>query len=1811
MGEAEEAIATLRREYQVRADNIKRSVNAIETFVESYIPAQHEDQVSIRLEKLEGFYSQYVEQVVQLQLLPLSVPAIEYDKVLNRFETKYYHLKAKLTQLLSVKKSDTASTSKRFHSQSTHIKYPELKLPDFSGNPLEWQSFHDRFNAAVHSSSDLSASEKFQYLKGLLRGEAAGLISEVPISDENYLEAWKRLVARYDDKRMLVKCHLTELFSTPSIKQESTEGVLNLVDRFDRNIAILKKLGEPTDSWSTILVYQLSQRLDHDTLREWENHVARNSMVKVEGQQTHMPKYSDMVTFLQGHARVLQAIAPTTQLRSRDTKLKSQPKFSTLHVAQSSANESTVTRKCLQCGGDHHLHQCYKFRKLSPRQRFEFVKQHHLCLNCMKTSNHGCKDCSSDGCRKCKKRHHTLIHLPPLEPIDQTNSSVTSTFTGQADSAQNFTTQPSTSSSNSYTTLVATNQSVLEPVISSMPSSQSHTNRPSGLAAHSTKLPSETVLLSTAQIYLDDCNGAKVIARVLLDSCSQFNLMTESFHKKLKLPLLPEHVNLGGVGQIVTSISKAVKTTITSRVSDFSKNMKFLVLSTISSEQPVQAISTVEWDIPSWITLADPTFCTPGPIDALLGAGTFFELLRYGKVTIGDHLPLLQNTILGWIVSGECSGRQSSTPEHHSFHLTHNQRLEKLVTRFWELDQCSANSSWSPTEKQCERHFINNVTRNEQGRYVVRLPMKHELLPRLRDNRFNAQRRFLALERKLDANPAFRTQYEEFIHEYLSLGHMREVTSEEMAAENHDLPRYYLPHHAIIRPESTTTKLRTVFDASCKSCSGLSLNDVLLAGPTIQDSLLSIVLRFRIHAFVITGDIAKMYRQILVHPADQPLQRIFWREKRSDSLKTYQLLTVTYGTNSAPFLATRVLQQLAEDENERYPLAASVIRKDLYIDDLLTGRDDLEEPKILCNQLQQIFGNAGMQLRKMSSNHREILNSIPEECRETKTLVEFDSDAPIKTLGLLWEPSSDSILYKLPKFGKCESYTKRIVLSQTSSFFDPLGLLGPAIIKAKILMQTLWKLDYEWDQPLPKAFALEWEEYQHQFCRLKNFRLPRHVRSLCRPVRTEIHGFSDASEHAYGACLYLRSIAPDGYVTIRLLAAKSRVAPVNNKSIARLELCAALLLSKLFLSVSASIGFQEKAFMWTDSMIVLHWLSANPSTWQTFVANRVAEIQEITAHCTWHHVPGQENPADLISRGMDVGLLVDSSLWWNASSWLASLNLPWPEPPEQFGRVRENELETRRGIALPIAAQEADIFSLFSSFTTFLRIGALCRRFANNCRSLSFRHKNPNQPPMPLCRNGLITVDELNETLFSVVRLIQHEYFAPEISALRNRQPVSNQSKLRFLHPVLHDNLVRVGGRLKHAEITADAKYPLALPGKHSLTRMIAETIHRQQLHCGPQLLLATIRQRFWPTRGRDLVRDVVHSCVTCVKARPHQLSQLMGSLPAVRVTQSYAFENVGIDFAGPFYLRRLSPRSAPSKSYVAVFVCMATKAAHLELVSELTTAAFIGSFRRFIARRGRPQNVYCDNATNFVGADREIRRLFLSQEHRYAINTEASAQLVKFHFIPARSPNFGGLWEACVKSMKYHLRRIIGTSFLPQEAFVTVLMQVEGCLNSRPITPLSTDPSDMQVLTPGHFLIGRPLNALPEPDYTVVPENRLRMWERLQRYTQHFWQRWHREYLTSLQHRYKWSKFTRNLAIGSIVLLQEDSLPVLKWSIGRVVDVHPDDNGIVRVASVRLPSGSISRRAISRLCLLPIEVDSAQLQGTTINSPSTSTGSM
>ncbi|KAL0809215.1 hypothetical protein ABMA28_011437 [Loxostege sticticalis] len=273
----------------------------------------------------------------------------------------------------------------------------------------------------------------------------------------------------------------------------------------------------------------------------------------------------------------------------------------------------------------------------------------------------------------------------------------------------------------------------------------------------------------------------------------------------------------------------------------------------------------------------------------------------------------------------------------------------------------------------------------------------------------------------------------------------------------------------------------------------------------------------------------------------------------------------------------------------------------------------------------------------------------------------------------------------------------------------------------------------------------------------------------------------------------------------------------------------------------------------------------------------------------------------------------------------------------------------------------------------------------------------------------------------------------------------------------------------------------------------------------------------------------------------------------------------------------------------MCLFVCFASKALHLEVVSDLSTDTFILSLRRFISRRGRPSHLYCDNGTNFVGANNELARFIRSSNED--ISAFASNEGIDFKFSPAYSPHFGGIWESAVKSAKFHITRVLGTQHLTFEELSTLFTQVEAILNSRPITPLSTDPNDFEPLTPGHFLIGRALTSLPSPNFTNVNENRLRRYERLEQLRQHFWERWRNEYLCELQRRTKWKISQKQVQEGDLVVLKEENAPPLKWRLGRIQKLYPGPDGIVRVADVRTARG-ILRRAVHKLYCLPDPVE-------------------
>ncbi|XP_037959192.1 uncharacterized protein LOC119688592 [Teleopsis dalmanni] len=402
---------------------------------------------------------------------------------------------------------------------------------------------------------------------------------------------------------------------------------------------------------------------------------------------------------------------------------------------------------------------------------------------------------------------------------------------------------------------------------------------------------------------------------------------------------------------------------------------------------------------------------------------------------------------------------------------------------------------------------------------------------------------------------------------------------------------------------------------------------------------------------------------------------------------------------------------------------------------------------------------------------------------------------------------------------------------------------------------------------------------------------------------------------------------------------------------------------------------------------------------------------------------------------------------------------------------------------------------------------------------------------------------ELRDALVFIIKTIQGSEFAKEISDLKQCKAVNSSSQLNTLAPFIDkQGVLRVGGRLEASTLPYDAKHPMVIPYNHSIVKLMFKMKHEENSHCAPQLLLSIMRQNFWPIKGKIMARNIVHSCVICSKAKPKLMDQLMGNLPTDRVTLTKPFFTTGVDYCGPIWIHYKIRGKRPTKAYLAVFCCFATKAVHLEVVSDLTTEAFIAAIQRFISRRGRCQTIYSDNATNFVGARNQLQELqstIYSENGKEKIIKTSSNKGIDFKFIPPRAPHFGGLWEAAVKSAKHLMIKGIFNASLTYEELTTVITEIEAMLNSRPITKMSSDPNDLTALTPGHFLIGEPPTTNVDP---YQKESRMSLssrWRLVSELKQEFWRRWSKEYLNELQSRYKWKQQKANLCQGDLVIIK------------------------------------------------------------------------
>ena len=566
---------------------------------------------------------------------------------------------------------------------------------------------------------------------------------------------------------------------------------------------------------------------------------------------------------------------------------------------------------------------------------------------------------------------------------------------------------------------------------------------------------------------------------------------------------------------------------------------------------------------------------------------------------------------------------------------------------------------------------------------------------------------------------------------------------------------------------------------------------------------------------------------------------------------------------------------------------------------------------------------------------------------------------------------------------------------------------------------------------------------------------------------------------------------------------------------------------------------------------------------------------------------GLDNPADCASRGLFPSELLRHSLWWEGPSWLRQSPADWPK---QTPLTRVNLPEEERAVTLLTTITDHPpviSFDRYSSFNRLKRVTALILRFINNCRD-----------PHNRVSSSLAT-SELCSAEGYWIRVIQETYFRKDLESLMSQDLLDPASCLLSLHPFVdqHD-LLRVGGRQKHSMSTYESKHPLILHGRHPVSHLIIRTEHLRLLHAGPTLLASSLNQRYHIVGGRKVVRSITRACVTCQRNSVKPQPQMLGQLPIERLTPGPVFDKVGVDYAGPLLIKYGHVRKPTIvKSYVCVFVSLTVKAVHLELVSDLTTDAFIACLRRFISRRGIPSLIWSDHGSNFVGAAREIKDLYeflRSSQTQTSISNFLSTHNVNWKFIPPQSPNFGGLWEAAVKSMKKHLKRIVGNVKLTFEELSTVLTQIEACLNSRPLVPLNNDDDGIEALTPGHFLIGRPLQTLPDDSFVYMDSvSSLRRWKLCQALLSHFWKRWSREYVTQLNRFTKWNHPSRDIAVGDLVILKDDSPLPTRWPLARVVGVHPGGDGFVRVATVKTTSGTYNRPVTKLALLLPALSDS------------------
>ncbi|GBM79751.1 hypothetical protein AVEN_164489-1 [Araneus ventricosus] len=699
----------------------------------------------------------------------------------------------------------------------------------------------------------------------------------------------------------------------------------------------------------------------------------------------------------------------------------------------------------------------------------------------------------------------------------------------------------------------------------------------------------------------------------------------------------------------------------------------------------------------------------------------------------------------------------------------------------------------------------------------------------------------------------------------------------------------------------------------------------------------------------ISADIEKAFLMLSVAPKDRDFLRFFY--PCNDVELIYRHCRIVFGVSSSPFLLNATIMHLLENCTEFYDVVQK-LKCSFYVDNCLTGVHNVSEAEDFIEKAKLIMAKGCFNLRGWESN---------VECKHASK-----HSGNTSVLGIIWNLDEDTLKCKIDfEILSCETkITKIFILSTVQKFYDPLGMLIPSTLLPKLILQDLWKSHFSWEEELPFTFVDKFSKWLNEMYLLKDVTLPRFMNFN---ETSELHVFVDACKGAYAACVFVRSEV-EGESKVRLIRAKNRVAPLKSLSIPRLELMACCIGARLVNSVIKAIDASSiKVTLWSDSTVALWWIKEY-GDWSVFVANRVKEVRELTGCYSWRHVPGNMNIADLLSRGCTPQQMLNSK-WWEGPSWLKENPESWPVR-DIICQPKEVDIEKRKSKLVNMNLTEDTppwYAERLSDYDKMIRVFTWILRFVNICKLVNGK-----------CKDSELSQSEIEYSEKKLIRLVQSYYF-------------SNAKSSNFIETFLdNEGILRVKTKIINRNDDRSFLYPILLPEKCEFTKLLIRTVHRKNCHAGIQMMQCLLREKYWIIRARKAIKNVLYNCVICKRFKIKSMSSEPTPLPPDRVTDCAPFEIVGIELAGPLFLKN------EGKVWIVLFTCAVYHAIHLELVNSLSSDAFLLALRRFIARRGRPRTIYCDNGTNFRGASNDLSKLNWSK-----ILKETRTPKIFWKFIP------------------------------------------------------------------------------------------------------------------------------------------------------------------------------------------------------------------